>query len=397
MRYRALLAVVAVYLSCLSIPSEGSELESEVVELRRQVALLSARLDELERSSSVVVREEAVAGAPSRTRSAGERIRFKGDFRYRHDYIDADGLSARNRHRIRARFGAFAEVRPGMEAGLQLASGPALPNTTNQTLGNAASTKDIRLDLAYLRWQLPVDGLSITGGKFKNPLERPSSLIWDSDINPEGIAVQYGEEDLFATAMGLWTVERSSEDDSFLLAAQLGWRHAFEEGPALKIGASFYNYTDLKGEQPLFDGIPRGNSVDGAGNYLFDFRQVELFSEIDLKGLGVPVSLFGQFVRNTEAGSKDRGYALGVDWAPLERWELAYNYRDVEADATLGIFTDSDFGVGATGARGHVFETSFDVTDAVAMKMTYLRSEADVGPDAEIDVDRVFLDFSFKY
>lgn len=392
MRYGAWVAVLAL---CLPIPAGARELEDEVSELRRQVALLTARLDGLERGGVSPVREEAVSAATRK--SSGERIRIKGDFRYRHDYIDVEGLSIRNRHRVRARIGAVANLREDVQAGIQLASGPASPRTTSQTLGNAASTKDIGLDLAYVTWQSPIAGLAFTGGKFKNPFYRPAPLVWDSDVNPEGIAVHYGHGDLFATAMAFWTVERSSRDDSFMVGGQLGWRHAFDGGPEVLLGTSVYEYTEIKGETPLFDGNPRGNSVDAAGNYLFGFRQVEVFGEVDLGNVGVPLSLFGQYVKNTEAGALDRAFALGVRGSPLERLELAYTYRDVDADAVLGIFTDSDFGVGSTDVSGHTFESSIDITDGVALKLTYFKSETGDSTGSGTDVDQVFLDFTFKY
>ena len=394
MRYWGFVAALAVI---VPIAAGASSLEDEVAELRRQVALLTARLDrveQLERSSMVVEEQVAAARRPG---TPSERIRIKGDFRYRHDYFDVEGASTRNRHRVRARIGAFAQIRDDMEAGLQLASGPTSPRTTNQTLGNAASSKDIRLDLAYLSWQLPVEGLTVTGGKFKSPLHRPAPLVWDSDVNPEGVVMHYAQRDMFATAMAFWTAERSSGDDSFMLGAQLGWRHEFAAGPELLLGTSIYEHTDIKGEAPLFDGLARGNSIDAAGNYAFDFRQVEVFGEVDLAHLGVPVSLFAQYVKNTRAGSRDSAFALGALWSPLERWELAYNYRDVDADAVLGIFTDSDFGLGNADASGHVFASSFDITEAVGMKMTYFKSEAGASTGGGIDVDRAFIDFSFKY
>ncbi len=393
MRYGAWVAVLAL---CLSIQAGAGELEDEVSELRRQVELLTARLDDLERGEVSPVREEAVSAVPRKASGDG-RIKIKGDFRYRHDYIDVEGLSTRNRQRVRARIGVLADVREDVQAGLQLASGPSSPRTTNQTLGNAASTKDIGLDLAYVTWQSPIAGLAFTGGKFKNPLHRPAPLVWDSDVNPEGIAVHYGRGEFFATAMAFWTVERSSADDSFMIGGQLGWQHAFDGGPEVLLGTSFYEYTDIKGATPLFDGNPRGNSVDAAGNYLFDFRQLEVFGEVDLGSVGVPLSLFGQYVKNTEAGSLDQAFAVGARGSPLERLALAYTYRDVDADAVLGIFTDSDFGVGSTDVSGHTFESSLDITDGVAVKLTYFKSETGDSTGSGTDVDRVFLDFTFKY
>ena len=34
-------------------------------------------------------------------------------------------------------------------------------------------------------------------------------------------------------------------------------------------------------------------------------------------------------------------------------WQFDYNYRDLEADAVVGAFSDSDFAGGGTGAEGH--------------------------------------------
>lgn len=389
MRRWGWLAAVAMI---VPISAGAENLEEQVADLRSQVALLTARLEQLEGST---VAEEHLAAAPGQDRRT-ERIKVKGDFRYRHDYIDVEGVPSRNRDRIRARIGLFAQIRDDLESGLQLASGPNSPVTTNQTLGNAASTKDIRLDLAYVRWDLPFEGFTVTGGKFKNPLYRPATLIWDDDVNPEGIAVHYAEGDLFATAMAFWTVERSTEDDSMMLTGQVGWRHQFEHGPGLLLGTSFYENADIRGRAPLFDGLPRGNSVDANGDYRYGFRQVEVFAETDLSSLKVPLTLFGHYVKNLDAGSQDRAYAIGAQWTPLSRWELAYSYRNVDADSVIGDFTESDFGLGITGAKGHIVASNFHIADGVGMKMTYFRSEAG-GAASGIDVNRAFVDFSFKY
>ena len=91
MRYGAFVAVLAM---SLPIPSGASQIDDEVAELRRQVALLTTRLDELERAEPSIPREDVLLAIPKAPGSS-ERIRIKGDFRYRHDFIDVEGVSKR--------------------------------------------------------------------------------------------------------------------------------------------------------------------------------------------------------------------------------------------------------------------------------------------------------------
>ena len=102
-------------------------------------------------------------------------------------------------------------------------------------------------------------------------------------------------------------------------------------------------------------------------------------------------------MKNTQAGAHDRAFALGASGSPLERLELKYTYRDVDADAVLGIFTESDFGLGFTDVSGHTFESSFDITDGVGLKLTYFKSETGDSTGSGTDADRLFLDFTFKH
>ena len=71
--------------------------------------------------------------------------------------------------------------------GLGIATGGDDPVSTNQTLGGGGSTKDVRLDLAYGKWQA-TDNIYLAAGKIKNPFYRPqkTAFMWDGDYNPEG-------------------------------------------------------------------------------------------------------------------------------------------------------------------------------------------------------------------
>ena len=151
-----------------------------------------------------------------------QRIRFSGDFRYRHELTDIEDVEDRHRHRIRARLQMNATVTDELEVVIGLATGSWDPVSTNQDLGDAFSSKSINLDLAYVTYTPEqVAGLAVIAGKMPNPLHRPqgTELIWDDDMRPEGIAVAYKTEDLaegleaFVNAGGLWGYEMWFDED----------------------------------------------------------------------------------------------------------------------------------------------------------------------------------------
>ena len=167
----------------------------------------------------------------------------------------------RHRHRIRARFGVTADVADNVRVGLTLATGGDDPVSANQTLDTGFNRKPIGVDRAFFSWAA-TDELTFTGGKMANPFFRPGNhhLIYDNDLNPEGLALRYGRGNWFANYAGLWVEERSSADDSIMLGGQFGYRHALADGMRITAGASYYDYLETQGQTPFWDGDARGQS-----------------------------------------------------------------------------------------------------------------------------------------
>ena len=99
-----------------------------------------------------------------------------------------------NRNRIRARIGFRADITDEVFFDMRLGSGSADPASTNQTLGSAWSSKPVWIDRAYLAY-LPkgLPGFGIGIGKEETPFHKAgmNQLIWDDDLNPEGIYAEY--------------------------------------------------------------------------------------------------------------------------------------------------------------------------------------------------------------
>jgi hypothetical protein len=77
-----------------------------------------------------------------------------------------------------------------------------------------------------------VKDIKLLGGKFKNPIWRPSDLLWDSDINPEGGAIQLKFKmipnlDVFFMT-GIFVIDENSDGgDPFLVPIQGGVSYKF--------------------------------------------------------------------------------------------------------------------------------------------------------------------------
>ena len=130
-----------------------------------------------------------------------DRITFTGDFRLRYEGVDEDGEESRARGRYRARLAVTADVQPNVKVIVEFASGADNPTSRNATFDGGFTTKDMGFDLAYVEWAAS-DNFTVYGGKMKNPLYRAGGapLLWDGDLNPEGIAVKFSKGAFFATA-----------------------------------------------------------------------------------------------------------------------------------------------------------------------------------------------------
>jgi len=381
-----------------------SEQRQTIEALQEIIRVQNGRIDEIMARMDGIEEESGKMAAASAGPGWTDKVKLHGNLRYRHEYMDDDRKAdTRTRHRIQGRIGLDAEVNDEVDFAFRLASGSDDPVSTNQTLTGAFSSKNVWLDYAYADYHpQAVKGLHLIGGKIKNPWYKPgkTELIWDGDLNPEGIAAKYAQtwEDtsLFLNAGGFWIVENSSDNDSGYFGAQLGLKHNFEAVSVLG-GVSYFAYENIKGE-PFF--ISRsGNTDDGSGNYAEDFADFEAFAEVGFQLSEVPITLVGDYVMNTEAdGGDDIGWLAGVQINKAKdpgSWQLYYNYRELESDAVVGVFTDSDFGGGGTDVQGHEIGAAYQISRGWQGAVTYFHNEVDL--DDEKDYQRLQLDLKYEF
>ena len=415
---KIVVAVSAAVLGCANVSAhvsdaEWAEFKKEYSALVERVNALAAENNELKAAAAglgtVTVEDLEATNAAraaltqqNKATSWAEDVRWQGDFRMRWEEIEDDSKDdERTRARVRARAALIADLDNDVEIGLGMATGGDDPVSTNQTLGGGGSTKDIRLDLAYFKWK--PNEWYLGGGKFKNPLYRSfkSALIWDGDFRPEGVFGGYKGDNFFVTGMYSWIESDSSKDDEEFWALQGGTSF----GP---VNASLgYLYIPTEGRVAAHDSQDCfGNScaeIPGSGGdlaYLYDYEVVNASLDASFELGGLLWGLYGDFIQNQDADDYDTGWIVGTKLGKAKKpgsWQLQYQYQELEADATLGLVTDSDFMGGGTDGKGHKLGAAYAIHSKWQLALTYFDGTRGMDLGKDVDYQRLMLDTKFKY
>jgi len=431
---QTILAVTLSLLAFGSVPAaranETSELRQQILKQSRQLEELQQRLDELEANQkqqseqmekeiSEAVKDKQLGALPEGLKWAG-KVKISGDLRYRHEHTDEEDGSnpgrwenGLDRERIRARLLFEAIVNDEWDVAFRIASGnDRSPISANQDLEDAFSQKYFWLDLAYFDWHpASAEGLNIGGGKIKNPFYTVgrNQLIWDVDLNPEGIAARFHKplsngDQLFVNGGGFWVDESGSGVDTSLWGAQTYIKRDMDNSDYLLGGASYLDYGNLEGRTQLnstWGGTPSffGNTSSG-GVYRDDYDIFEAFGEYGFKCSGRPMAVFASWVRNVVATtSEDTGWLIGGKLNKAVEpgsWEFSYDYRELDADAVVGGFTESDFIDGATNVRGHKFGFKYQLAKNVQSSFNYYHLE-NTSSARDLDYRKVLADLILKF
>jgi hypothetical protein len=267
--------------------------------------------------------------------------------------------------------------------------------------------------MAYVEYRPgAVEGLYVSGGKIKNPMIVLSSsdLIWDFDLNPEGLTVgytRYGTIEPFLKLSGFSIKENSVDADSSLWAYQGGVKaKVIPNSGYVLAGLSYFDYANAQNKAVFGVDATKsfGNTtISGVTPivYQFDYNLLELFLELGYKLGGIDTALFYDFVTNQGRDISNEAWMLGLNLSGLlaeKKWKFGYNYRRIEKDAVVGAFNDSDFIGGGTNGKGHKFSLAYGVTKNVTPAIAYFDAEKNITPGAkETDYERLQLDVNFKF
>jgi polyhydroxyalkanoate synthesis regulator phasin len=348
----------------------------------------------------------------------------------------------RSRYLLRLNFGAQFDLAPNALAAFRFGTGNEdNPVTRNQVLGNYNRTFPLLLEEAYLRLGTAPSARNhqvlFWAGRTPNPMQS-TELVWDNDVRFNGFTLQYawnnpklpGEarraRGLFGTA-GAYPVQEVelSQDDKWLLAAQLGYE--FDVLPELRLSfaGAYYDYTNIEGELNAADSTLLDYTAPDylqKGNTLFDIRN-DTDPDTNLFALAADYNLVdisavaawtlrpdlvldmaanyvtnvgydeGDVLRRTKVFVAERGDAYRLEFRvgnpdiarPLA-WRAFVAYHYAERDSLLDAFTDSNFFRGGTDAEGYILGGELGITNNTWVRMRYLSADEIDGPPLGIDV-----------
>jgi polyhydroxyalkanoate synthesis regulator phasin len=407
--------------------------------------------------------------------SWAQRISVSGDFRFRYQgsYYDeenaylldpADTTSLQNtyedrhRFRYRARLDAVAKIIDSREVnvgdvkvGLRLSSGSDDdPISTNDTLGDYQNKDGLLIDRAYLSytwetmdtvWWGVIPQVSFNGGRIANPWFRTKGLIWDEDLNFEGVAFKFTSDiqdlsswNTFLTIGGFSIQEEAlSQKDKWLYGGQLGFKLRPTPNLTATIGFAYYDYVNIEGvvnesaETTVYDftapeSQQKGNTlidIDASSDILTalaaDYNLANATLQVDYSRFyPVVLSLYGDYVENIgfdrdlvaeRTGDDDVleevvGFQLGtkIGYQKIREagdWSVSMYYRRLESDAVLDAYTDSDFHDGGSNAVGWTSDFNLGLYKDVWLAVTWITANEISGPQLWVDSLQVDVNARF--
>jgi len=367
-----------------------------------------------------------------------ERISWFGDMRLRYEMVDrasdnstandADGHLDTDRSRLRFRFGARVHVYEDLDFVFRLSTGGDDASTSgNTTLDGTFGNEAISLNLAYGSWEF-VDGLTVQGGKVKHPFMK-SEVVWDGDVNPEGLSEIYqkkSEDTTLLFVAGQYIVEETDrnttvDSDDVVLLAWQAQLHQNTKAGKFKFAVAWYDYNHLTDPgsaitKQLGSGDGQRNSqvtgtdVNTTNMQIFDFM-ADWSSPLGSKH----GSLFYEYAVNTDADAPagnntiaqdlDTAWQLGFKFGDKNvkktgQWQIKTLYRLVQQDAVFYALTDSDFHQGGTNAKGIELGAKYAIRKGMQLGYTFFNTENERGDinGGKFDVPgKHLLDLKFKF
>lgn len=342
------------------------------------------------------------------SRSVLDKMKFNGTFRYRHQSAKKEFADVRNLQRIYVTFGTQVAIEENILFGFRLMSATGA-NGGNQTLGDSSSPgfprRYIGIDQAYLDFK-PVSEVSLMLGKMPQFFFNAgkNQLILDQDLTPEGVGLKAkykiteGGLEVF-TNLGSFIIKEKysgTEDaiDAAMNVAELGFKIPMDS-VTLTLGGGVYSFSSVQGDlvTSMTSDSPstaRGNSLNASNQYINQYQVNHYGLELAYKTGDLTATLFGDVLKNAGASNEQNGSVFGLALA-YQKWSANLQSIRLEKDATIAVYTDSDFADGETNIRGNSLGLKYKLSNNVTAGITTIKSEQNVATTATT-YDRTHVD-----
>jgi Putative porin len=363
-------------------------------------------------------------------------------------FLDTD--ENRIRFRGRARLAVESDLSDSITTGMRIVTGNTSDLVSETQTLDGTEPYTIGLDQLYIRLDernsQRFPWLSVVGGRFLNPYQTPTDLIFHKDLSFTGLAAtgRFGLGDggpeqthLFFTVGGHQLQEiEFSPDDKWLAAAQLGANIRFSDSQGLRVAGGYYDFFNVTGrmnpaDEPglynytaptflrfgntLFNidaNIPNGTSqlyalaarfrlADVNATYTYSVgRYTAMVTADAVRNLG-----FNEAAVEANTGyyvaPRTKGYQTELSFGyptvlSAGAWRALVGYRYLQRDAVIDGYTDSDFHYfGGTNARGYYVVADYGLSSRLWMRLRYLSANEIDGPIFSVDTLQIDMNARF--
>ena len=264
-----------------------------------------------------------------------------------------------------------------------------------------------------------------------------SDSLYDIDESPYKVFATVGAFPL--------QEEELTSNDKWLFAGQIGSKLAFRDQSSLKLGIAYYDFYNYEGvanngginknySAPEY--MQKGNSIfqisdASIGSPLLvglapEFKLLNLTARYDFARFAPMHFIFlADYVQNIGYDSGDIRDRIGGDmrvnstlasedpsnkenegwlakltvgWPDTRlkgRWQASLAYKHLERDAVVDGFTDSDFHVGGTNAKGWILGGKYGLMDDTWLQARWISADEIEGPSMGVDTFQLDLNSAF--
>ena len=400
MKKIALTIMLLASISLLAVvKAQAGEVDVLIFKLVEKGVLSPAEAQIIVDETKMQVSKDLAQGKSLSVPDWTQRIKWGGDVRFRTQGDWGKGnrptgstpptiLNQRIRNRVRGRFYMEGKVNDFTYAGVRFAGGANGSRSTNDTLGATSGTSanyfqkaPAYFDQYYIRFEAPSEVVRDYGqffsdakllfGRFAIPFET-SELMWDTDINPAGIAVQYVSPDIKTgmlpdmnvySNLGMFWLDESGtyNDDPILWGYQVGVKtDVFGPlGSVVNVATSWYDFANMQGKNATPSASSANTNTrnwlpDGTynrGAYRYAYNVFDLLINIDnskVMDFDFPHGFYADFAYNPSAPAENQGTLVGayIGKKKLKMpgdWKARAEWRYIERDAVPDFMPDSDF------------------------------------------------------
>jgi len=330
------------------------EFQPEIDELRGLIEENTARIETLE--GTVGGFDEKINEVNARVDAMDKAFHPYGDLTIRFEGVYPNEGVQEQRPRFMLHYGFTSQITDELTFGARLSSGTENSRQSEfETFNDAFGTDALNIDRAYMTWQ-PAEypGFTAWGGKFAPPWQT-APVVWDSDVQVEGLA-QHFQWEKFDFTLG----ELVPAEKGFYIVAQAAGNDLLVDNSRLAVTYHYINSDAWEGLRADMESGKLTNRWDFSRlETPDDYRAIEVYWEWKYEKGEMPFKVQADFLtnlENTARGLEDEAGWQRAAWVSVSLndltlanegdWNIFGEWGRLQPNSVLSWLTDAWRGSG---------------------------------------------------